>query len=743
MKRIAFTGCLLFTAFATFAQTATDSIYALTPVEIRSIRAGEKAPFVKTNLSKAELRKLNMGQDIPFLLNMLPSVVINSDAGNGIGYTGLRIRGTDGTRINVTINGIPVNDAESQGSFFVNMPDLVSSVSSMQVQRGVGTSSNGTGSFGATVSLSTNEVNQLPYAELNNSFGSFNSFKNTIRVGTGLIDDHFTFDARLSRIKSDGYIDRASSDLQAFYLSGAYLAGNSTLRLNVFSGKEKTFQAWNGIPEAKLFGSHDALLTHYYTNLGTIYHSSEDSVNLFSSGKYKYNLPLYKNETDNYRQTHYQLFFDHKLNERLSLNVGSFLTRGAGYYENYKYGESFASYGLPDLTIDRNLVTGTDMVLQKWLDNYFYGQVASLQYRTTKDQLTLGGGWTYYDGKHYGDVIWARYGVDKDLRFYYNKAGKSDINLYGKWQHQLTDAWSLFADLQYRHVNYRMNGFDKNPTLYINRKFDFINPKAGITYSQNGWQAFLSYAQASKEPNRDDFEAGLINQPKKETLHDFEGSLEKRFNNALLGITVYYMNYKNQLVLTGKVNDVGSYTRINVPGSYRSGIELQGAYRFSEQVNIAANFTISRNKIKAFTEFLDEYDADFNWVGQQTIEHTKTDIAFSPANTGAATLNFLPVKNLELSLIGKYVGKQYLDNTQNETKKLGEFYTQDARAIYTFYKKIFNEWSVSAQVNNIFNRHYQPNGYTYGYVYDGSVVTENFYFPMAGTNFLVSLNIRL
>ncbi|RYY52745.1 MAG: TonB-dependent receptor [Chitinophagaceae bacterium] len=743
MKRIALTGCLFMTAIATFAQTTTDSIYALTPVEVRSIRAGEKAPFAKTNLGKSEIRKLNIGQDIPFLLNMTPSVVVNSDAGAGVGYTGLRIRGTDATRINITVNGIPFNDAESQGSFFVNMPDIVSSVNSIQVQRGVGTSSNGTGAFGATVSLSTNETNRLPYAELNNSFGSFSTWKNTVKAGTGLIDGHFTVDARLSRISSDGFIDRASSDLQAFYLSGAWLTGKSTLRFNVFSGKEKTFQAWNGVPEAKLKGDNDALLTHYYNNLGSIYHTPEDSANLFSSNKNKYNLPLYKNETDNYRQTHYQLFYDLKVNDRLSVNLGTFLTRGLGYYENYKYGEDFADYGLPDLSIDGTPVTSTDLVRQKWLDNYFYGQIASLQYRSDKDQLALGGGWTSYDGDHYGIVTWAKYGFSKDQHYYDNTARKNDLNIYAKWQHQLNAAWSFFADLQYRRVKHTMDGFEDNPTLAINRSFDFVNPKAGITYTRNGWQAFISYARASKEPNRADFEAGLVNQPQKETLHDFEGSVEKRWTKAQLGLTLYYMHYTDQLVLTGKVNDVGAYTRVNVPSSYRSGIELQGAYFFSNKVNISGNLTLSRNKVKAFTEFLDEYNADFDWIGQYTVDHRNTDIAFSPSTTGAAMLNILPVKNLELSFISKYVGKQYLDNTESNSKKLDAFYTQDVRLGYTFSRKIFNEWSVVAQVNNVFNKQYQPNGYTYGYIYDGSLTTENFYFPMAGTNYMLSLNIRL
>jgi iron complex outermembrane recepter protein len=747
MKRIASTGCILFSAiassFAQQKQEVKDSFYLLSPVEVRAIRAGEKAPFTKSNLTKKEINRLNQGQDIPFILNQTPSVVVNSDAGTGIGYTGLRIRGTDATRVNVTLNGIPYNDAESQGTFFVNLPDFSSSVSSIQVQRGVGTSSNGTGAFGATVSLSTNEVNKTAYAEWNNSFGSFNTWKNTLKAGTGLIDDHFTVDARLSQITSNGFIDRGKSNLQSFYFSGAYLAEKSTIRFNIFSGKEKTYQAWNGIPEAKLRGDADALLTHYYNNIGTLYFTPADSVNLFSSNNRKYDLPLYKNETDNYRQTHYQLFLDHRLNSRWNFNIGSFLTRGIGYYENYKHDQKFDDYGLPDLTIDGELVTKTDLVRQKWLDNYFYGQVLSLQYRDSKNEITAGGGWTVYDGKHHGDVIWAKYGFDNGFRYYQLKALKSDINSYVKWQHQLTSSWTLFTDLQYHHVQHRMDGFEENPSLLINRKFDFINPKAGISYAKNGWSAYASYAMANKEPNRDDFEADPINQPKKETLHDIEAAIEKRSGRAFASATLYYMGYDDQLVLTGKVNDVGAYTRVNVPKSYRAGVELQGGYTFNKFINASANLSFSRSAIKEFTEYLDEYNANFEWIGQAEILHRNTNIAFAPAVVGGATVNILPLKNVELSLVSKYVGKQYLDNTESDAKKLDAFYTQDARVILTLKNKLFREWNISGQVNNILNTKYEPNGYTYGYLYDNSLVTENFYFPMAGVNFVVGVNIRL
>jgi iron complex outermembrane receptor protein len=499
MKRIAFISCILFTAALSFSQALAqqepaDSFYLLSPVEVKAVRVGEKAPFTKTNLAKREIQKNNLGQDIPFILNQTPSVVANSDAGNGIGYTGLRIRGTDATRINVTLNGIPYNDAESQGTFLVDLPDFASSVNSIQIQRGAGTSSNGTGAFGATLSLSTNEVNREPYAELNNSYGSFNTWKNTVKAGTGIIDDHFTIDARLSQITSSGYIDRASSSLQAFYLSGAYLAKKSSLRLNIFSGKEKTFQAWNGIPEAKLQGNSSDMLTHYYNNLGSLYFTEADSVNLFSSGNRTYNLPLYENETDNYRQTHYQLFYNLAIDENWGFNTAAFLTRGIGYYENYKAEQKFSDYGLPNFVVNDSIFEKTDLVRQKWLDNYFYGQVGSAQFKKNTHEVTIGGGWTRYDGHHHGDIIWAQYGIDKDYRYYELDALKSDINIYAKWQYGFSKHWNLFADMQYRHVQYKMNGFEDNPLLIIDRKFDFLNPKVGIQFSKSGWHSYLSYA---------------------------------------------------------------------------------------------------------------------------------------------------------------------------------------------------------------------------------------------------------
>jgi iron complex outermembrane receptor protein len=723
MKRIAIIHLVLLSSAAVSAQTAgqpreeetRDSFYVLSPVEVRSTRAGENAPFTKTNLSKKEIGKLNLGQDIPFLLNQTPSVVINADAGNGVGYTGIRIRGTDATRINVTLNGIPYNDAESQGTFFVDLPDLSSSVGSIQIQRGVGTSSNGAGAFGASINFSTNEVNKDPYAEFNNSTGSFNTWKNTIKAGSGLLDKHFTADLRLSRISSDGYIDRAASDLKSFYFSTAYLADRSSLRLNLFSGKEKTYQAWHGITEADL-------------------QNGNRTINY--AGMEKPGDP-YNNETDNYQQDHYQLFFDHRFTGKLIFNTAIFLAKGKGYYEQYKAGQAYADYGQPDPAPG---VSTTDLVRQLWLKNDFYGAIFSFQLKNKLSEYTLGGGWTKYEGRHFGDITWAQNGLSSPgFRWYDHTAEKTDLNIYFKQQTQVIPNWYLFYDLQYRHISYEVNGFRDHPALLVNSSFDFFNPKAGITYNKNGWKGYLSYSVAGKEPNRDDFEAGIHQQPKRELLKDAELGIERTNKLTNWSATIYYMNYKDQLVLTGQVNDVGAYTRTNIPKSYRLGIELQGAAMINTWMNLSANLALSKNKVTGFTEYIDDYDLG----GQKTNQYHETDIALSPAVVGAATINLLPCENLELSLLGKYVSRQYLDNTKNENRKLDAFYTQDLRAVYSIKIKWLKELNITGQVNNVFNKKYEPNGYTYNYISGGELIVNNYYFPMAGTNFMVGVNVRL
>ena len=686
------------------------------PVEIRATRAGEKAPFTKTNISKREIENLNMGQDLPFILNQTPSVVVNSDAGNGIGYTGIRIRGSDATRINMTINGIPYNDAESQGLFFVNLPDLASSVNNIQVQRGVGTSSNGAGAFGATINFSTNEVNINPYGEINNSAGSFNTWKHTVKAGSGLINDHFTVDARVSKISSDGYVDRAATDLQSIYLSGAYLNDKTSVRVNIISGKERTYQAWYGVTESDL--------------------SSDRTINY--AGTEKPGEP-YKDETDNYRQDHYQFFLNHQLSEKLTFNTALFLTQGKGYYEQYKAEQGFSAYGLPDVILGNDTITQTDLIRQLWLDNNFFGQVFSVNYKSVKDQLTLGGGWSRYDGNHYGHVTWGETGIPANYRWYDLDAYKTDINVYTKYQRRLFNHLEAFADIQYRRVLYDLGGFRDNPSLKSRNIYQFMNPKFGITYSVKDYQLYASYSIGNKEPNRDDFEAGQQQQPAPERLRDIELGVEKKSSSYQWGATLFYMSYKNQLVLTGKVNDVGSYTRTNIPGSYRLGIEVQGRTRITDWLHTSANLTWSRNRIENFTEYYDDYDNG----GQKSIPHGSTDIAFSPSIVGGAAINLLPFKNADIGFFSKYVSRQYLDNTSDKNRSLRSYYVQDVRFAYTLKQLLFKESSLIFQVNNVFDKKYEPNGYTFSYLAGGQLTTENYYYPMAGINFMVALNIKL
>src|SRR5438552_8727631 len=583
MKRIAFVTCLIIYVFSAHGQEALsekDSFYSLSPVEVKALRAAEHAPVTKTNISKKEIEKQNLGQDLPFLLNQTPSVVINSDAGNGVGYTGIRIRGTDATRINVTLNSIPYNDAESQGTFFVDLPDFASSVNSIQIQRGVGTSSNGAGAFGATITFSTNEANLKPYSEFNNSYGSFATWKNTIKAGTGLIGHHFTVDARLSNITSSGFIDRASSKLRSLYFSTGYIDKSNSLRFNLFKGYEKTYQAWYGVSEADLKAGNRRI--NY-------------------AGTEKPGEP-YDNETDNYWQDHYQLFYTHHFNPHLAFNTTLFFTKGKGYYEEYRANQAYDIYGLPYPIVGTDTIFTSDFIRQLWLNNNFYGNIFSLQYHNAKTEFTFGGAYTRYEGDHYGKLIWAKNGLTGPDIWYNHDAFNGDFNSYAKLLQKFSKRWNAYIDLQYRNVKYNINGFEDNPTLNINNRYNFLNPKLGFTYTNHGWSGYLSYSIANKEPNRDDFEAGKNQQPKPEHLRDIELGIERKNPDSYRGdynwgATFYYMKYKDQLVLTGKINDVGAYTRTNIPNSFRMGIEMQGSVQPIHWFKAAGNLTFSKNKV--------------------------------------------------------------------------------------------------------------------------------------------------
>lgn len=690
---------------------------ALQPVEIKAIRANERAPFAKTNLDKTYIEKNNLGQDIPFLLNQTPNVVVNSDAGNGIGYTAIHIRGSDASRINMTINGIPYNDAESQGTYFVDLPDFLSSVTSVQIQRGVGTSSNGAGAFGASMNFSTHEYNEKAYGELNNSFGSFNSYKNTIKLGSGLIGKHFTIDARLSNIHSDGYVHRAHSDLKGAYFNAAYWGKTSSLKLTVILGKEKTYQAWYGVTADDLKSRR----TYNY------------------AGTEKPGEP-YSNETDNYWQNHFQLIYNKQFKNNLSFNTAFYLSTGKGYYEEYKAAAALGDYGIPPINSGNETIDTTDLVRRLWLKNKLFGQIISLQKQKGKSLFTIGGGWSVYPGDHYGDVVWTLSDPSIQNQYYFYDARKTDANIYAKWQYNISKKWTAFADVQYRYVNYKINGFEGNPDIRINQNWNFVNPKAGISYLNKDWSGFFSYALGNKEPNRDDFEAGKTQLPKREQLHDFELNAMKKnvVKNLSLGATFYYMYYKDQLVLTGRINDVGAYTRTNIPESYRAGVEIESQYQFRRGA-IFYNISLSKNKLKNFVEYVDNYDNG----SQVAINHGNPDISFSPSIVQQLTASYQLIKNGEIEWMSKYVGRQFLDNSSDKAKSLEAFFVNDARASYTLpIKKVLKDIKFIFQVNNIFDVKYQPNGYTYSYIYSQQMTTENYYFPMAGTNVMAAMNIR-
>jgi iron complex outermembrane receptor protein len=731
MKQKLFVLAFFLFHFTAFAQKL-DTLKNLNEVVVRATRAHENSGMVYSNVSKTELEKRNLGQDLPFLLNQLPSVVVTSDAGTGIGYTGIRIRGTDPTRINVTLNGIPYNDSESQGVFWVNMPDFSSSVQSIQVQRGVGTSTNGAGAFGASLNVNTLQLNRDPFGEVSLSTGSFGTLKTTFQASSGLLKDRFVFDARLSRIQSDGFVDRASADLSSYYLSGGYYFGKHFIRLNHFAGKEETYQSWNGIPQALAKGDMLGLDAYLERNGYDEAHKKE----LLASGR-KFNYYNYENEIDHYEQSHWQLISSFELAPKLRLNPTLFYTKGDGYYEQFKNRGYFSDYGLKPVVLGPDTLQRTDLIRRKYLDNAFYGGVWSLDYEgTNRWQASLGGGYNRYDGAHFGEVIWAQYFSDGKInhRYYDNQSTKSDFNLYGKVYYALAANLNAYADLQYRRVSFDMLGTgDVLQHLDFKNTWNFFNPKFGLTYRPNAKSTtYVSYAKGSKEPNRTDFVDTAPLVPRPEKLHDFEAGYKYASPRFQSEVNLYFMKYEDQLVLTGRINQVGEAIRMNVPHSYRAGIELQAATRINSYLALAANLTLSQNKIKELSYVVPSSDGTPDEVSLLK----DTDISFSPNVISGASLVFTPLKGLDITLQPKYVGKQYLDNTSSEEKKLDGYLVNDLQVAYAWKSAVF-----TLMVNNLLNEKYESNGYTYSYIYGGKV-TENFVFPQAGTNFLAGVKIR-
>ena len=700
----------------------------LEEVLVTTTRVGNKGVFASQNVSGKELAKQNLGQDLPVLLNQATSVVTSTDAGNGVGYTGIRVRGSDPTRINITINGIPVNDAESQGVYWVNMPDLASSLNSIQIQRGVGTSTNGAGAFGASINLQTDKLRDEAYFILDNSFGSFDTRRHTFSAGTGLINEKWAADVRWSNLYSAGYIDRASTNLGSLYVSmGAYL-NKDIVKFIAFGGKEKTYQAWNGVFQ-------DSLKTNRTYNFTGEYVDANG------------NVQYYKDEADNYWQDNYQLHWIHSENARLNYNLALHYTRGKGYYEQYRQQDDLEDYGLEPLTIGGVEIAQSDLIRRRWLDNHFGGIVGAVNYDLTpRVKTTIGGGVNKYFGDHYGRVIWSQFASNGaiDHEYYQDNAEKMDGNIYAKADIALNAKLNAFIDLQFRRVNYEFLGFNAQlQNVTQKAKFNFFNPKAGLFYQWNpASTSFISVSVANKEPNRNDFTESSINsRPRHEQMIDFEAGYHRRWPKAEARITAYHMSYKDQLILTGSINDVGEYSRINVPKSNRTGLELEGALRPIEKLNFSGNLTLSSNKIAAFTEYLDAYDADFNYLDQQPINHTETDIAFSPNVIAGFTAEYQLSNYFTIAYQSKYVSKQYLDNTMSDLRKIDGFHVGSVRLSGQIPVKALKNVGWNVLVNNVFNAEYSNNGYSYGYIYDNNRADFNYYFPQAGINFLMGLQL--
>lgn len=699
-------------------------------VVVSATRLSPKAPATFQNIEKREIQELNLGQDLPYLLDRTPSLVTTSDAGAGVGYTSMRIRGSDQTRINVTVNGIPINDSESQGVFWVNMPDLATSLSSLQIQRGLGTSTNGSGAFGASINMETKEPFAGAGGAISSSYGSYNTHKNSISFHSGRLDNGFAINGRLSAIGSDGYIDRAKSNLKSYFLSAGYFGKKTIIKAITFSGKQRTYQSWYGTPESRLENDVDGMLAHA-SREG---YSEAQTENLLTSGR-TYNYYQYENQVDDYYQTHYQLHFIRQLNSDLKLSLAGHYTTGEGFFEEYKYGDSFADYGKPEPIIGNDTISESDIIRRRWLDNDFYGGTFALDYSQNGHHLTLGGGAHIYRGHHFGEIVWADVSTTVDhLEEYYRNIGdKDDISLYGKWEYSL-EKWSFMADLQLRSIDYKTKGIDNDQVpIDVQKSYLFFNPKAGVRYevdSQNSYYLYLG--RGSREPVRNDFiDAPQGKIPEPEILNNIELGYDFTGDKLTAKINGYYMGYQNQLVLTGELNDVGSAVRQNVDKSYRAGVEINGTYMFFDNFGLNANATFSRNKIQSFEEV----------IAPETIPHSDTDISFSPSVIAGGQLIWRPIEGLEANFITKYVGEQYLDNTQNENRAIDAYWVSNVRLGYTLKDVVFNEIEFNLLVNNVFDAMYASNGYTYSYNYNG-LVTENFYYPQAGRNFLVGLNLK-
>lgn len=725
MKKLLITTVFTSLFITVSAQEKTQDstkIEALDEVLVQAVRVDADSPITHSNLDKEELEKRNLGQDIPYMLNYLPSVVTTSDAGAGVGYTYIRVRGSDASRVNVTLNGIPYNDSESQGTFWVNLPDFTSSVQSLQLQRGVGTSTNGSGAFGASLNLLSDAVSNEAYGEIANSFGSYNTHKHNVKFSTGLLSDHFEVGGRLSTIQSDGYIDRASSDLKSYFLQAAFVNRNTLIKALVFGGREETYQSWNGLEDPeKLENDRTFNSAGMYTD--------EDG-----------NIQFYDNEVDNYAQDHYQLLWNQRFNNNWSTNVSLNYTKGKGYFEQYKEDEDFETYGFEPIEIGGDTINTTDLIRRRWLDNDFYAANANVNYKNNKIDFTGGAFYSYYTGDHFGEVIWARYASSSEIRdrYYESNGKKTEFTVFSKATYRIDDKWSVFGDLQGRFLNYKTTGITSDLVEMIyDEDYSFFNPKAGLTYKLNfSNQFYFSYGKAHREPSRNDYEQGIVTPEK---LDDFELGWRFSSEKAKVNTNIYYMNYKDQLVLSGELNDVGAPLRTSSGKSYRLGLEVDAEIQLLKNLRTLPNIALSTNKN---VDFVTSRDGELVNLGN-------TNISFSPSVVAGNMLEYSPIQKLQLGFLSKFVGEQYMGNIDSEASKLDSYFVNDLNIVYTLDSFPWvKEVAFSALVNNIFNVEYISNGYFYTYDDDfsdpGTVTTVEGagYYPQATINFLVGATVK-
>ena len=709
------------TAMNAQEQQAKDSLttttISLEEVSVAGLRASKDQPLSFSEITKGELKARNLGQDLPILLNFLPSVVTTSDAGGGIGYTGIRVRGSDATRVNVTINGIPYNDAESQGTFWVNLPDFASSVENIQLQRGVGTSTNGSSAFGASLNILTNTAAKEAYAQISNSVGSFGSLRHTLKFSTGLLNDKIEIAGRLASIQSNGYIDRASSDLNAYFLQGVYQEGNTLIKALVFGGHEITYQSWFGVDPITLTNDRT------YNSAGEIYDENGSLTG------------FYDNQVDNYKQDHYQLHWNKRYKGNWSSSVGLNYTYGRGFYEEYNNATDLGDLRLNDVNVGNTTIAYTANIVQNWLDNDFYVLTANIRHKGDQTDVVFGTLLSSYQGDHFGNLIWARYASNAQPKheFYRNKGEKNEFSAFGKITHHLGDSFTAYADLQYRRVNYTARGsLDELGNIGIEDEFNFINPKMGLTFhADENTQLYASYAKAQREPNRSDYENGS---PRPEVLNDFELGYRSSGKKTKWSANLYYMGYKDQLVLTGELDNVGAPIRQNVGNSYRLGIEAEVSIALSSQLLWQPNLSLSRNKNRSFSF---QRDGQVQNLGD-------TNISYSPSIIGGSNLVYAPSTQFQIGLLSKYVGEQYLGNIDADLSKLAAYFINDLNIRYAigalgWVKAI----DFSLLINNVFNSVVETNGYFFTYDDSWSVPNQTTtiegvgYYPQAGINFLL------